>query len=145
VCVCSLALIECETPGLIHARPRTLPAVANSCVRYVPADAAWLWTCCHAAVRTGCAAVLHGATHITSRIVQPQGEAGQSLCCWFNAPRVAVPAATGAASTLKYQVPVAGNPGHPLFYPKNAADNETTFSVNPLDGSSFIHYALPLQ
>ena len=38
-------------------------------------------------------------------------------------------AATGKASTIKYTVPVAGNPGHPVFYPKNAADNETTFSV----------------
>jgi hypothetical protein len=38
-------------------------------------------------------------------------------------------AATGTASTIRYTVPVAGNPGHPIFYPKNGGDNETTFAV----------------
>jgi hypothetical protein len=54
------------------------------------------------------------------------------LLCWMPAADPCIcmwRAATGKASTLKYTVPVPGNPGHPLFYPKNAADNETTFSV----------------
>ena len=54
---------------------------------------------------------------------------GNSIGCWLTSVRPVLCAATGKASTIKYTVPVAGNPGHPIFYPKNAADNETTFSV----------------